>query len=110
MTIVIECIEGHYEVEETSYGQAYIWYPEHIVVECDCGQRLVLSASETVCSCGADHAALVRETLASQKASDRAPHPWDADYQEWRRKLKEYLVSEETYQLELNDAVDSPEG
>jgi hypothetical protein len=110
MTTVIECIEGHYEVEETSYGQAYIWRPEHIVVECDCGERLVLSASETVCSCGVDHAALVRETLASRKVSYRAPHPWEAEYQEWRRKLKEYLVSEETYQRELNDADDSPEG
>jgi hypothetical protein len=108
MTIVMECIEGHYEVEETSYGQAYVWRPQHVVVECDCRERLVLSVSETVCSCGADHAALVREELASQKVSEEAPHPWEAEYQEWRRK-NEYLLSEETYQLELN-AEDSAEG
>jgi hypothetical protein len=98
MTTVIECIEGHYEVEETSYGHAYTWRPEHVVVECDCGERVVLTASETVCSCGADHAALVWESLASQKA----PHPWDAEYGEWRKKQDEYLVSEETYELELS--------
>ena len=108
MTTVIECIEGHYEVEETSYGYAYVWRPQHVVVECDCGEMLVLSASETVCRCGTNHTALVREELASRKVSEEAPHPWEAEYQEWRRK-NEYLLSEETYQLELN-AEDSAEG
>jgi hypothetical protein len=109
MPAVIECTEGRYEVQRTSYGEAYTWCPECVVVECDCGERPVLSASETVCGCGADHAALVREKLASRKASDGAPHPWEAEYQEWRMNQEEYLHSEETYQLELN-AVDSDEG
>jgi hypothetical protein len=109
MATVIECIEGHYEVQKTSYGEAYVWRPEHVVVECECGERLVLRTSETLCSCGADHAALVREELVSRKASNGAPHLWEAEYQEWRRKQNEYLLSEETYRLELN-AVDSAEG
>ncbi len=108
MTSVIECIEGHYEVQNASYGKVYVWCPEHVVVECECGERVVLTTSETVCSCGVDHAALVREELASRKVSDGAPHPWEAEYQEWRRK-NAHLLSEETYQLELN-AVDSAEG
>ena len=108
MTTVIKCIEGHYEVEETSYGQSYVWRPQHVVVECDCGERLVLSASETVCSCGVDHAAMVREELASRKMSEEAPHPWEVEYQEWRGK-NAYRLSEENYQLELN-AADSAEG
>jgi hypothetical protein len=41
---------------------------------------------------------LVNEVLSSQ----RSPHPWDAEYQEWRRKMDEYLLSEEPYQLELS--------
>ena len=98
MTTMIECTEGHYEMQRTSYGGAYVWCPECVVVECECGERLVLRASETVCSCGADHAALVREALASQEA----PHPWDAEYDEWRKKQDEYVVSEETYWLELS--------
>src|SRR3712207_8536979 len=44
---VIECTEGHYEVQRTSYGEAYVWCPECVVVECDCGQRPVLSASRS---------------------------------------------------------------
>jgi hypothetical protein len=98
MTTVIECTEGHYEVHKTSYGEAYVWSHGYVVVGCDCGERPVLSASETVCSCGADDAALVRKLLASQKA----PHPWDVEYQEWRKKQGEYLVSEDTYWLELS--------
>jgi hypothetical protein len=98
MTTVIECTEGHYEVQETSYGETYVWRHEHVVVECDCGKRLVLSTSETVCDCGADHAALVRKVLASH----RAPHPWEAEYDEWREKQDEYLLSEEIYRLELS--------
>ncbi len=102
MTTVIECTEGHYEVQETSYGEAYIWCPECVVVQCDCGERPVLSASETLCSCGADHAALVREELASRGVSDGASHPWEAEYQEWNKKRNEHLLSEEAYQLELS--------
>jgi hypothetical protein len=102
MTTVIECTEGHYDVQETSYGNDYVWRPEHVVVECDCGQKLVLSPAETVCRCRVDHAALVREELASRGVSDGTSHPWEAEYQEWRKKQNEHLLSEETYQLELS--------
>jgi hypothetical protein len=100
MTTMIECTEGHYEVQKTSYGEAYVWCPECVVVECDCGRRAVLSTSETVCSCGADHAALVGEVLDSKRSSEEVQHPWEAEYQEWRRNQHEYLLSEETYWME----------
>jgi hypothetical protein len=98
MASIIECIEGHYEVQKATYGETYVWYPERVEVECDCGQRLTLTGSDTVCTCGADHAPLVREALAYQRAS----HPWEVDYQEWRRKQDEFLISEEIYQWELS--------
>jgi hypothetical protein len=99
MTTVIECQEGHYEVQQTSYGEAYVWHHECVVVECECGHRQVLSASETLCSsCGADHGALLREVLAQS----RVPHPWEGEYEEWRKKQEEYLMSEQTYWLELS--------
>jgi hypothetical protein len=98
VTTMIERTEGHYEVQKSSYGEAYVWCPECVVVECDCGERPVLSASGTICGCGTDHAALVRDVLASRSA----PHPWDAEYHEWRKKQDEYLVSEETYWVELS--------
>jgi hypothetical protein len=98
MTSVIECTEGHYEVRETSYGEVYVWCPACAVVQCDCGERPVLRHSEAVCRCGTDHAALVQKVLASQRTSC----PWDAEYDKWRKKQDEYLLSEETYQLELS--------
>ena len=98
MTAVIESIDGHYEVHKTSYGESYVWCHGCVVVECDCGERPILSASETVCGCGTDHAARVNEVLSSQKA----PHPWDAEYLEWRKEQDEYVLSEETYWLELS--------
>jgi hypothetical protein len=64
MTTVIDHVEGHYETKSMSYGRAYIWCPECVVVECDCGEILILTASESVCWCGTDHEALVRETTA----------------------------------------------
>jgi hypothetical protein len=96
MTTAIKRTEGHYEVQKTSYGEAYVWCPECVMVECDCGERPVLSASETVCSCGTDHAVLIRGLLSAS----RAPHPWDAEYREWREQQDEYLLSEEIYWLE----------
>ena len=66
------------------------------------GERLILSASEIVCSCGADHVDLLREELASRQASDGISHPWDVEHDEWRRKQDEYLLSEEIYWLELS--------
>jgi hypothetical protein len=96
MTTMIGCTEGHYEVQKTSYGEAYVWCPGCVVVECDCGEKLTLSGSLTTCVCGADHRALVREELLS----GQAPHPWDDEYHEWRRKHEKELRSEHDYQLE----------
>jgi hypothetical protein len=101
MTTVIDHVEGHYETQSMSYGKAYVWCPECVVVECDCGETLILTASESVCWCGTDHEALVRETSAFGHSSDEAPHPWDREYREWRERQNEYLRSERLYQQEL---------
>jgi hypothetical protein len=98
MTAVIDSTEGHYEVHKTPYAEDYVWCHGCVVVACDCGERSVLSTSETVCGCGTDHADLVNEVLSSQRES----HPWDAEYHEWRKGQDEYLLSEETYWLELS--------
>lgn len=88
--------EGHYERQSTSYGRARAWRPECVVVECDSGERLLLSACKSVCSCGTDHAALIRKVLAYR----RAPHSREAEDREWRGKQGEYIQSESDYWLE----------
>ena len=75
MTTVIDHVEGHYETQRMSYGKAYVWCPECVVVECDCGETLILTVSESVCWCGTDHEALVRETTAFGQPQDEATPP-----------------------------------
>ena len=102
MTMVIDHIEGHYETQSMSCGQAYVWCPECVVVECDCGETLILTASDSVCRCGTDHEALVRRNAAVGQPLDETLHPWDHEFRELREKLHEYIRSEELYQRELS--------
>jgi hypothetical protein len=62
MATIIECIESHYEAQRMPYGKVCVSYPECVMVECACTESLVLTASEAVCRCIADHTALVRES------------------------------------------------
>ena len=103
MSTVIEGTQGHYEVQETSYGEAFVWCPECVVVECDCGERPILSASQSTCGCGADHADLIRGELASGCSSEEVAHPLEDEYGEWRKKQEEFLHSESHYWLEWRD-------
>lgn len=74
---VIERTEGHYDVQEVEFGTVYRWCPECVVVECDCGERLTLTRSESTCSeCGVDHAAIIREDLAIRRVGDETIYPW----------------------------------
>jgi hypothetical protein len=103
MTTVIDHVEGHYETRSMPYGKAYVWYPECVVVECDCGETLILTASEFVCRCGNDHEALVRGNTAFGNPQHETPHPWEQEYREWRDQQDECLRSEKHYQQEWID-------
>lgn len=93
MTTVIERTEGHYEVREIPYGKGYVWCPDCVVVECDCKERLTLTAAETICKCGVDHAALIQRELKARSSGGEGPSPED-ECREWSRKQEEYLHSE----------------
>jgi hypothetical protein len=105
MTTVIDHVEGHYETQSMAYGQAYVWCPECVVVECDCGETVILTASEPMCRCGIDHVVLVRETMALGSEHYEIAHPWDQEYREWLERKDEHPRSEELYQQEW-DAID----
>ena len=99
MATVIRHTEEHYEVHEIPYGKDYVWNPECVIVECDCGERLTLTASETICKCGADHRVLVQEELDSRAPGEKRPSP-DDECREWRKYEDEYLRSEQNDHLE----------
>ncbi len=76
--LVVESIAGHYEAEEVAFGVVYKWYPECVVIECDCGERQTFTGlRRTVCGkCGEDHAYTIREELAALRVEDKEEHPW----------------------------------
>lgn len=78
MVTIVERTEGHYDVREVEFGRVYRWCPDCVVVECDCGERLTLSASSTATChrCGADHTAALRAEVAAKQLGDEALHPW----------------------------------
>ena len=80
MAKVIERLQLRYEVQEMEFGKVYKWHPEHIVVECQCGERLSLTASTTSCvECATDHVLSVRavkEESTDKHQSDQTLHPW----------------------------------
>ncbi len=72
---MIERVEGRYEVQDVEVGRVYKWRPEQVTVECDCGERAALTASESVCRCGVDHTAAIREETVVC-SEDEILHPW----------------------------------
>ena len=73
---MIEYVEAGYEVEEVEFGKVYKWHPAHIVLECQCGERLSLSASTPSCGeCASDHVLAVKASRRYQRTSTRATKP-----------------------------------
>jgi hypothetical protein len=85
MSRIIERIEAHYESREVPFGNTYEWYPGHVTLECDCGDKVTLTSTSTTtrCGCGADHGAVVRDIREGEgRPSDKITHPWHHDTRE----------------------------
>jgi hypothetical protein len=55
----------------------HAWRLGRLVVECDCGKRLTVDDSATVCGCGLDRATTIRKELdTARQLEDKALHPW----------------------------------
>ncbi len=84
MIQLIEKDREGYEVRKLPYGNVCIWYPDHFVLECECGRLLPCADSTALCPCGADHTDLVWDLLDNQTGAgsytwygDRRPAPED---------------------------------
>ena len=89
MARIIKDKKAHFETHEFPFGRIYEWHPKQTIVECDCGERLTLSATSTttVCRCGTDHEATIRETQKRERQSpDEITHPWRHDLQEQKEQ------------------------
>jgi hypothetical protein len=61
MTRIIERVEAYYEAHEVTLGSTYERHPAYTGLECECGEKLVLTGTSTIttCRCGDDHSAFI---------------------------------------------------
>ena len=82
---VIERVEAHYEPREVAFGKVYEWHPAYVSLECDCGEKLILTATGTITTCGrcgADLGGFVRDIKELEgRLADSLTHPWFYDAQ-----------------------------
>jgi hypothetical protein len=93
MVRITESGEGHYEARELPFGKVYEWHPEYIALECECGEKLILTATSTMtaCSrCGADLSGAVHDIKEREgHLPDRLIHPWFYDANERAEQQKQ---------------------
>jgi hypothetical protein len=86
MVQIIERVQAHYEAREVPFGKTYEWHPAHVALECDCGEKLILTATDTITTCGrcgAGLAAFVHDIKEREgRLPDRLTHPWFHDANE----------------------------
>ena len=81
---IIERVEARYETREVPFGKVYEWHPAYLAIECDCGERLIITATSTTtgCPCGAPLGGFVHAMQQhEQHLPDRLTHPWFYDSQ-----------------------------
>jgi hypothetical protein len=87
---IIERVEARYEVQEVAFGKTYVWHPAYVVLECDCSEKVTLSAmsSITICPrCGADLGGFVHHIKERDgHLPDTLTHPWFYDAKELGRQ------------------------
>ena len=85
---IVERVEAHYEPREVPFGKVYEWHPAYVSLECDCGEKLILTAtSTTIITCGRCGADLDVDGFVHDlkeregRLPDRLTHPWFYDAQ-----------------------------
>lgn len=85
-------------MREVHYGRDYVWCPECVVVECDCGKRVHFTGSgDSLCGCGRSHEGVVREELEARRMRGEGDAPWREEFNGAPEK------SEYRDWIELND-------
>jgi hypothetical protein len=92
MVQILERVEAHYESREMPFGKVYVWHSAYVALECDCGEKVTLTATSTIstCSrCGADLGTFVNEIREREgPLPDKLTHPWFYDVKERAQQHK----------------------
>jgi hypothetical protein len=98
MVQILERVQAHYESREMPFSKVYEWHPAYVALECDCGERLILTAASTTTACGrcgADLGGFVHDLRErDDRLPDRLTHPWLYDAQ---ARAQQRLRDEITY-------------
>ena len=90
MAQIIERVQARYESREMPFGKVYQWQQAHVTLECDCGEKVTLSATSTTTTCGrcgADLGTFVHEIGQREgRLPDNLSHPWFYDATERARQ------------------------
>ena len=83
MVQIVEHIQAHYESREMPFATVYEWHPAYAALECECGEKVILSATNTITTCrrcGADLGTFVRDIREREgRLPDKLTHPWFYD-------------------------------
>jgi hypothetical protein len=86
MVQILERVQAHYESREMPFGKVYEWHPACVVLECDCAEKVTLTAASTTTTCsgsGAELGAFVNEIREREgRLPDNLTHPWFYDARE----------------------------
>ena len=80
MVQILERVQAHYENREMPFGKVYAWHPASVALECECGEKVTLSATSTTTTCGccgAELGTFVRDIREREgRLPDKLTHPW----------------------------------
>jgi len=94
MVQILERVQAHYESREMPFATVYEWHPAAVALECDCGEKVTLSATSssttTTCrGCGAELETFVNEIREREgRLPDKLTHPWFYDVRERAQQQK----------------------
>ena len=115
---IIERVQAHYEGHEMPFGKTYEWHPAYLALECECGEKLTLSATSTITTCprcGAELATFVYDIIYDINKEregpppDKLTHPWSYDAKErTHQHIREEAAYPEGSPWRYNDITGEP--
>ena len=83
---IVARVQAHYEAREVPFSKVYEWRPEYVALECDCGAKVVPSATSTITTCGrcgVNLGTFVNEIREHEgHLPHKLTHPWFYDARE----------------------------
>jgi hypothetical protein len=99
MVQILERVQARYESREMPFGKVYEWHPAAVALECECGEKVTLSATSSTTStcarCGAELGTFVHAIREREgRLPDKLAHPWFYDAKE---RAEQHEHDEATY-------------